>query len=340
MTYLVVLVWVAVVGSTLALAVGLARSRRITGAVSPVGDLSEAAFLTGGPRLVVDCAIIALCYDGRMMIGGPGIVHVRPGARAEDPVQRVVLHAHAAGPHGSLDLLRLSAMADPVVQEIGDDLADRGLLARPGTGDVWKRRAKVQLVLSFLLLPVAFVMAIVQAASAGPSFESGLPTVLLVLPVAFFGLLAGGLLHATAGRTITSAGRRALNSYRITHMASREPVLQVALFGLLRLPDPVLRAQLARAQLARAARARRTHPEDHRPSTSDSAAFAVGAAEAAVVWCATSDSGSGGSCGSSAGTSCGGSGGSGCASSSGSSCGGGGSSCSSSSGSSCGSSSS
>ena len=96
-----------------------------------VHDLSEEAFLSGGPARVVDTALTRMHTDGRLRIGGPGIIVVqRPEAR--DAVERAVLQELAAAPSGALHILREAVMRHPAVQEIGDGLAARGLLVAPG----------------------------------------------------------------------------------------------------------------------------------------------------------------------------------------------------------------
>ncbi|WP_392673335.1 TIGR04222 domain-containing membrane protein [Streptomyces sp. LN785] len=99
---LVVTLGVAV--SSVLLIVGISNARRGPG--GPVHDLYEVAFLNGGPGRVVDAAIAAMQADGRLTVGGPGIVSVRrlgrgrpggtggaPGARRR-PQRRA---AHLAG---------------------------------------------------------------------------------------------------------------------------------------------------------------------------------------------------------------------------------------------------
>lgn len=351
MNLLALAVWLAVAASSGLLVLGLYRARpRSAGPAPLLHDLSEAAFIAGGPGAVVDTALVSMLGDGRLMAGGPGIVHVRPGARALDPAERAVLQAHAGAPSGWLYQVRYAAMTDPAVQETGDGLAARGLLAPPGWGRVWRRWGLVQATVCGLLvplsLPVTFVAFVVDP-------DGQVPFIVKVLPVLLGGVLVGALCAAAANRRITPAGRRALRGIRAHYANDRTPHVQTALFGLRGLRDPFLRGQLVPAARGTrlAAAQSRSRPVRHSGSSSPSDAAFV-----PVVWCAGSDGGGAGSgCGSgsscagpgggcgSGGSSCsgGGSGGSGCGSSSGSSCSSSsGSSCSSSSGSSCSSSSS
>ncbi|WP_223837643.1 TIGR04222 domain-containing membrane protein [Streptomyces venezuelae] len=138
MIVMCVLLWLAVLGSTGWAALGIRRAR---GAALPGPaplDLAEAAFLTGGPRRVADTALVSLCYDGRMMIGGPGIVQVRTGARGNDPAERAVLEVFGSAASGALHPVRSAAQTHPAVRETGEGLAARGLLIAPGALSRWR----------------------------------------------------------------------------------------------------------------------------------------------------------------------------------------------------------
>ncbi|MEU5148987.1 TIGR04222 domain-containing membrane protein [Streptomyces yangpuensis] len=344
MNVLAVAIWIAVVVSSVLLVRGLRRARPAPAApAAGLHDLSEAAFLVGGPGTVVDTALVSMLGDGRLLVGGPGIVQVRPGAWAGDPTERAVLQAHAGAPSGWLYQVRYAAMCDPAVQEIGDALAARGLVAPPGTGRAPRRWGLVQAVVCGVWLVASVPLTVVEfALDADP----GVPFVVTVAPALFAGLVLGLFCRARAGNRVTPAGLRALLALRSAYGHDHSPHVQTALFGLRGLRDPFLRRQLVPAvrgtRLAAAQSGARPH---RRPSSSsDSSAELL-----PVLWCATSDGGGGsGDSGCGSGSGCGSSGsgcgssGSGCGGGSGSSCGSSssGSSCSSSSGSSCSSSSS
>ncbi|KJK49751.1 MULTISPECIES: TIGR04222 domain-containing membrane protein [unclassified Streptomyces] len=339
MNVLALAIWIAVVVSCVLLARGLRRARPVpAGPSAGLHDLSEAAFVVGGPATVVDSALVAMFGDGRLVVGGPGIVQVRPGARAADPAERAVLQAHASAPSGWLYQVRYAAMCDPAVQEIGNALAARGLIAPPGTGRTWRRWGLVQAVVCLVWL-----VASVPLTFVGLALDSGLPFIALVAPVLFAGIVVGLFCAARARNRVTPAGLRALLALRSAYVNDRTPQVQTALFGLRGLRDPFLRQQLVPAARSTRLAAAQSGAHAHRhpyTSSSDSAPELL-----PVVWCAMSDGGDGGSgrggsgCGSS-GSGCGSSG-SGCGGGSSSSCGSSsGSSCSSSSSSSCSSSSS
>ncbi|MFJ3725378.1 TIGR04222 domain-containing membrane protein [Streptomyces sp. NPDC090045] len=333
MNLLAVAVWIAVlVSSVLLLRRGRGGRPAPAGSAARLHDLSEAAFVVGGPGTVVDAALVAMLGDGRLVVGGPGIVQVRPGARATDPAERAVLQAHAGAPSGWLYQVRYAAMCDPAVQEIGDALAARAMVSPPGSGRTRRRCGVAQTVVCTLMIPVSLVLTVV-----GLALDSAqVPFAVKVLPVLVIGIIVGVIGAVRAKSRVTGAGLRALRAMRSAYVNDRTPHVQTALFGLRGLRDPYLRQQLVPAargtRLAAAQSGARSHHTDS--SSSGSADMLL-----PVVWCAASDGGGGSSCGASGG-SCGGSG-SGCGGGSGSSCGGSsGSSCSSSSGSSCSSSSS
>ncbi|MFI5638357.1 TIGR04222 domain-containing membrane protein [Streptomyces goshikiensis] len=327
-------VWIAVVTSTVLLLRGLRRSRPVPGGPAhPPLDLSEAAFVAGGPGAVVDAALVSLLGDQRMVAGGPGIVQVRPGARAVDVAERAVLQAYANAPSGWLYQVRYAAMTDPAIQEIGDALAERGLISPPGAARRWRRWGLAQAVLCGALLPVSLVLTFVGFALE-PGFQ--LPFLVKVFPVLIGGLVVGVAAAARAKRRITPAGRTALRAMRSTHLTDQTPHVQTALFGLRGLRDPYLREQLVPAARGTRLAAAQAGQRRSRSAGSHDSGSSWGSSSAdalPVVWCAGVDGGSGGSSGG-----CGGSSGSGCGSS-GSGCGSSGSGCGSS-GSGCGSSSS
>jgi uncharacterized protein (TIGR04222 family) len=311
MILLAVLVYLVVGASSVALIRRVADSRRHPADGARIHDLYEAAFVSGGPARVVDAALAALHADGRLVIGGPGIVAVQNSV-AHDLVERTVLARLAAAPTGSLRHVRLDAMRDPAVQEIGDGLAARGLMTVPGQYSALISWGITQGVVCLVAVPAAFVLTILTFVGAGP-FESGPPLILMVAPALIPGIVIGFVMAGRARRRISTAGLHALRSYRAEHTAAYAPALLVALNGLSAVPDAALRTQLTAA-----ARLPVSRSGSH--SSSDAAYFVP-----ATVWCAGSSPGSGSGCGSSScgsssggGSSCGGSSGGG------SSCGGGG----------------
>ncbi|MFE1793813.1 TIGR04222 domain-containing membrane protein, partial [Streptomyces sp. NPDC059525] len=218
MNVLAVAVWAAVLLSSLGLLLGPRRAR-VPG-TPEAHDLSEAAFLAGGPGTVVDAALVALLGDGRLVAGGPGIVHEGRRARGADPAERAVLSALRAAPSGWLYQVRYAAMLDPAVQEVGDALAARGMVSAPGSGRGRRRWGLVQAVVCAALIPVSLPVTFVAMALTR---EAQVPFVLEVLPVLVGGIVAGAWGARRARRRLTRAGRAALRRARARHAADTAP---------------------------------------------------------------------------------------------------------------------
>lgn len=326
----------------LTIAVALSSTLLITaarragrGPGGPAHDLFEVAFLNGGPGRVVDTALAAMQADGRLVVGGPGIVAVQRPV-AHDPVERAVLQEQTAAPSGALHTLRAATMRHAAVQEIGDGLASRGLLAAPGANRTRGRWGMAQGLLCLLGVPAAVAVTIHQFLADDYGTASAFPFFPKVFPALLAGAVIGFVCVAGARSRVTKAGRGAASEYRTANASRTDPAHLVATFGPRALPDPELRRHLLTASRTRPAVP--STPSHHSSGSSDAMLMAA-------VWCAGTAPGGGG-CGSSSGHSGGGGGsgcgsgsgsGSGCGSGSGSGCGSSGSSCGSS-GSSCGSS--
>ncbi|KFK87321.1 hypothetical protein IX27_22695 [Streptomyces sp. JS01] len=331
MNTLALLATLAVVVSSVLLVVKavVERSRRPSpGSGVALHDLYEVAFLNGGPARVVDTALTALHADGRLVVGGPGIVAVQR-AQANDPVERAVLQELAAAPNGALHVLREAVMRHPAVQEVGDGLAARGLLVAPHRLRPLRRWGLTQGIACMIALPLSLLLTFVQFAT-DDSLDFSVPFIMKMLPAIVIGSFTGLIVANSSASRLTASGRHAAQSFRATYAYVVTPAHLVATLGLRALPDPVLQAQLTAAARLSAPRRRSS------ARVGGSTATGVTAVGAATVWCAASGPGGsscGGSTGGGSGSSCGG--GSGC--SSGSGCGsGGGSSCGSSGGSGCG----
>ncbi|MFB7273892.1 TIGR04222 domain-containing membrane protein [Streptomyces sp. NPDC056244] len=321
-TFLVVVVHLAVAVSSVLLVTAVVRLRGRS-AGGPVHDVLEAAFLGGGPGRVVDATIAGMQADGRLAVGGPGIVLV-PHPVARNPVEQAVLQEHATAPSGALHALRLAVMRGPAVQQVGDALAARGLLVAPAEARGPRRWGATQGVVCLLALPLCFVLAVFSfVESSGPGFGS--PIAFSLLPTLFVGSITGMVCASVTGRRITGAGLRAMRAFVAAHPygGTASAAHLVAAHGITALPDPVLQQQLRAA--ARLRPGRDFSPADH-------------AALAVVAWCSGAQPGSGTGCGG-AGSGCGANscggggssggggdsgGGSGCGGGSSSSCGGGG----------------
>jgi hypothetical protein len=97
-------------------------------------DLYEIAYLAGGPRRVVETAVVALVENGRLRVDrATGRLHVVDPHRRH-PVEAVVLDA--VGPRGRSVW---GARSDPRLATVADGLARDGLLTRRGGVDARER---------------------------------------------------------------------------------------------------------------------------------------------------------------------------------------------------------
>ncbi|MEU5979351.1 TIGR04222 domain-containing membrane protein [Streptomyces sp. NPDC047315] len=299
------------------------RTRRAShGKDRSIRSIYEAAFLIAGPPRVVDTAVAGLNEDGKLDITAPrpvsghGIVTVR-GSRARDAVQQGVLDLARQYDHGELRDLRKAAVAAPVVQEIGDRLADQGLMSRP----TWQRRVVRRMALA--LVAACLLGLVGSLVFTFVTLSDDEPFILSVLPQLLGGALVGGLVNGRLRRRVTRTGRKALRMYRGTHSASRATRVRVALVGPSMVPDHDVRVLMAAAAAVPIAVA----TAGPFSSSFDSVTPSAGAS-----WCGSSDGGGSGSgCGMSSGCGggggCGGGSGGGGGGGGGGGCGGGGGGC-------------
>src|SRR3712207_6942858 len=112
----------------------------MTGTHAPLlrPDLYEVAYLAGGPRRVVETAVVALVENGRLRVDrATGRLHV-VDAHRRHPVEAVVLDA--VGPRGRpVWGLVWRARSDPRLTAVADGLDRDGLLSRRGGGGARER---------------------------------------------------------------------------------------------------------------------------------------------------------------------------------------------------------
>ncbi|WP_405610242.1 TIGR04222 domain-containing membrane protein [Streptomyces sp. NBC_01508] len=274
---------------TLLVGVITLRSRGGTGEIRGLMDI---AFLGGGPGRVAETAVVAMHADGRLGIGGPGIVALYSDV-AHDPVERAVIEEHNRAPHGALHALRLAVMRSRAVQEIGDSLAARGLVIPARKTRLWVFWGLTQAIVCMLTVPLAIVVFVSTTS----------PSVIATVPLAIIGIISGIACTLRARRRLTAGAVRARLRFRTTYAYVTTPAHLVAVHGPMALDDTLLRDQLVVATRMRPGYD--FQPAPHLAATT-------------VVWCASAGFGDGGSGGDgSGGGGCGGSGGSGCGSSGG-----------------------
>ncbi len=98
-------------------------------------------------------------------------------------MERAVLQELSAAPSGALHVVREAAMRHPAVQEIGDGLAERGLLVPPAANRGLRRWGLVQGVSCLVAFPVSIVLTVFQyVASTYPYEDLPDPFVVKMLP--------------------------------------------------------------------------------------------------------------------------------------------------------------
>ncbi|MET8540949.1 TIGR04222 domain-containing membrane protein [Kitasatospora sp. NPDC004799] len=303
--------------------------------------LLDAAFLSGGPGRVFDTALVRMHLSEQAVVSRSGLVTLT-GAKPYDAVDQAV--QEAVGPTGSRELapLRRMVMRSAAVQEIGDRLADRGLLRRP---ERLRRARTARRLLWLALLPVvaSVVVALLLDDGAAGYQRPNYWTPVILLAVGFVSLLAT---RPVKGR-ITPAGRRQLslmqgpwtpNAGMPLKLAGGALLGALALGGLAAagLDDPELEAAMLAASAEEEAVRQSVAASTSSSSSSSGSSCSSGSDGGSGIWCGSSDSGSSGSSGSGCGSSSCSSGSSSCGSSS-SSCSSGSSSCGSGCGGGCGS---
>ncbi|MFD0202238.1 MULTISPECIES: TIGR04222 domain-containing membrane protein [Saccharothrix] len=279
------LYWIALAVS-LAFAVYVRVRLRGTRGASPAGVLGvlDIAYLTGGPRRVVEASVAGLIDSGALVPARNGAVRIVGSPVADHPVDRAVLADAARYRYRTLTLLITSVSEDDAPRAIGRRLSEMDFLVAP---DVVRRRLRTGVVPMASLFVVGVVRWVGQLVANVPVW----PLTLLLL---LTGLLIWGLVQP-APRTLTAKGRDAVARARAGEVTggwggtgSTKAAELVALNGFDGHPDVTLRA------------AARPRPRPRMASSGGSAAGSFGATTGGGC-------GGGGSC--SGGSSCGGGGG-------------------------------
>lgn len=279
------LYWIALAVS-LAFAVFVRVRLRGTRGDAPAGVLGllDIAYLTGGPRRVVETSVASLIDSGALVPARNGSVRLVGSPVADHPVDAAVLADATRYRYRTLTLLITSVSEKDAPREVGRRLTEQGyLVAR----DEAKRRLRTGVVPMALLFVVGVARWINGQVVNAPVWT-------LTLQLVLTGLLIWGLLQA-APLTRTAKGRDAVAKARagentggwgVTSSANAAEL--VALNGFSAHPSITLRAAARPRPRARAA---------------------SGGAYVAGSYAASCGSGSGGTCSSSSGSSCGGGGG-------------------------------
>ncbi|MDT0344151.1 TIGR04222 domain-containing membrane protein [Streptomyces litchfieldiae] len=204
---------------------------------SRVPELYEAAFLSGGAYRVADTVLCAMLAKQRIAIWNGTVTVVAPVADDEPERELLALCEDWQAPLGRV---RAGLARSGPVQEIGDKLAARGLLLRPGIYEPWRRA-----VLTSRFTGVTVFGAGVLTLIVSPS-----PAVMVPLGGAVALIVISAALMPPAGR-LTVTGRR-----KLLHLRGHDPLtpegaaMLVALGGYVALNDLVLREQFEEAAAA------------------------------------------------------------------------------------------
>ncbi|MBB5958331.1 uncharacterized protein (TIGR04222 family) [Saccharothrix tamanrassetensis] len=288
------LYWIALaVSLAVAIAVRVCLRGARQGAPAGAPGLYDIAFLTGGPRRVVETSVASLIDSGALRPARDGAVRVVGTPVSDDPVDQAVLTDATRYRYRTLALLFTSVSEQDAPRAVGDRLVEQGYLVAPRTAKRWLRRSVVPMALLGAVGVVRWVNGLAIGAPVG----------WLTLQLVLTGLLVA-LLRKARLVTRTALGSRVVaqaragestGGWRMAGSAGNaEPV---ALDGFAAHPNIPLRAAARRPARSRG---RLTATGS---GTTFMAAGTVG-----------SSCGSGGSssCGSSSGSSCGGGGGGGC----------------------------
>ena len=101
-------------------------------------DVYEAAYLAGGPRRVVDTAVVALVETGRVRARTAGDLHVVQDSPRHEVEAAVLAAVGSGGPH-RIDIVRWVATRDRRLTALADRLKDEGLLSGNGLARLLSR---------------------------------------------------------------------------------------------------------------------------------------------------------------------------------------------------------
>ncbi|TDD01828.1 TIGR04222 domain-containing membrane protein [Nonomuraea diastatica] len=235
---------IALAATRTQLALSAARSRTAAATGSPL-DLYQAAYLAGGPRRVVNTALVSLVAQGGVRVSGEGVVTPVQGFRPNKRVriERAVYGQIKAGVGGSTAAEVRHGVGDAeAMRLLSTPLLRRGYLMPPAARVRARRRTSLLVVLAALA---------VLAAAVGAALHVPGGAVAIAAVAAVAGLVCSYLLRRRLADPLTKAGRTALERADIQVLAggtwqSSDDIGAVALHGLTKLPDRRLADTLRR----------------------------------------------------------------------------------------------
>ncbi|MEV6041294.1 TIGR04222 domain-containing membrane protein [Nonomuraea sp. NPDC052116] len=228
----------------------LFRARSVAARGSHQLSVYEAAFLAGGPRRVINAALVSLVSQGGVRVSTEGLVTPVKGFRVTKsvPVERA-LYRHVrsgGGPHTTAEL-RHQTVRDHAMRRLATPLWRQGFLMSPAVRTRSRRRTSWLAVFAGLAAVVAVVSLILRAPPA---------TIVIAGAAAVVGVLCFFLLRRSMANPVTRAGRAALRQAEVDDLADgswkgSDDAGVVALRGLTELPDRRLADSLGRDTRAR-----------------------------------------------------------------------------------------
>ncbi|MEJ2853030.1 MULTISPECIES: TIGR04222 domain-containing membrane protein [unclassified Saccharothrix] len=221
------------------------RGKRVSVPAGPLG-LYDLAYLTGGPRRVVEASVANLIESGKLRPARDGAVRVVGDPVADDAVDQAVLTDVARYRNRTMSLLFTAVSEQDAPRGLGRALAERGYLVPP---EEVKRRYRLGVVPLVLLIAVGLVRWV-------NGLAIGAPVGWLTLQLVLSGILVGLLLRVDGFRR-TTRGSRAVARARAGE-STGGPGVQVALDGFAHHPDSPLAAAGQRYAALTTGKPRRT----------------------------------------------------------------------------------
>ncbi|MDQ2588645.1 hypothetical protein CKY47_32755 [Saccharothrix yanglingensis] len=277
------LYWIALALSSAFAILVRVRLRGSRGGV-PAGVLgvAEIAYLTGGPRRVVEASLAGLLAAGALVPARNGSVRLNGSPNADHPVDRAVLADAGRHRYRTMTLLVTAVSEQDAPREVGRRLSHEGYVV---PADVVRSRLRLGVV------PLALLFAVGVARWVN-GIAIGAPVGWLTLQLVLTGVLVWPLLKAREV-TRTAKGDAAVAGARASRSGRDEEL--VALDGFAVHPNVVLRAAVRPAGAGR---------------RGSGGPYVAGyATTGSVGGCGGSSSSDGGGGGSSCGGGCGGGGG-------------------------------
>ncbi|TMR09562.1 TIGR04222 domain-containing membrane protein, partial [Nonomuraea zeae] len=199
-------------------------------------DVYEAAYLAGGPRRVINTALVSLLSQGGVRVSSEGVVTPVQGFRPSKgvPVERAVYRHVASVPGGRTTAeVRHSAGGDHAMRRLGTPLWRQGYLIGPADRVRTRRRTSWLFVFAALAVVVALLSPFLHGSSGA---------IAIAAAAAVAGVICFLWLRRSMANPLTMAGRTALSEAGTLNAAGgkwkgSDEVGLVALHGLTKLPD-------------------------------------------------------------------------------------------------------